>query len=226
MELRDLKRTWDQLSSRKELDEDQLREMLRRKTGNLIDRIDRNIRIGFVVLFVLIFLFILDDFVLAPMLIKEVGTDLEIPKWLVFLSIFSNTLIITTFIYFVVQYYRVKKSCDISCNLKETLTKIIETLRIYKRLFYLALIILTISMILQFVSGMFTGMNQGLEEKGILLADVPFGKWVLVLLIGLIVLAVTVGGIYLLMRWGFRRLYGNYISKLKQNLRELNEIDN
>lgn len=226
MELRDLKRTWDQLSSRKELDEDQLREMLRRKTGNLIDRIDRNIRIGFVVLFVLIFLFILDDFVLAPMLIKEVGTDLEIPKWLVFLSIFSNTLIITTFIYFVVQYYRVKKSCDISCNLKETLTKIIETLRIYKRLFYLALIILTISMILQFVSGMFTGMNQGLQEKGILLADVPFGKWVLVLLIGLAVLVVTVGGIYLLMRWGFRRLYGNYISKLKQNLRELNEIDN
>lgn len=226
MELKDLKKTWDQLSSRKDLDEDQLREMLRRKTGNLIDTIDRNIRIGFVVLFGLIVLFILDDFVLAPMLIKEVGTDVEIPKWLIFLSIFSNTLIITTFIFFVVQYYRVKRSCDISCNLKETLIKIIETLRIYKRLFYLALIILTISMILQFFSGMFTGMNQGLEENGILLADVPFGKWVLVLLIALAVLIITVGGIYLIMRWGFRRLYGNYISKLKQNLRELNEIDN
>ncbi|MEE4284808.1 MAG: hypothetical protein V2I31_01630 [Mariniphaga sp.] len=226
MELQDLKRTWDQLSSRKELDENQLREMLRKKTGNLIDRIDRNIRIGFVVLFALIVLFILDDFVLAPMLIKEVGTDIEIPRWLVFLSIFSNTLIITTFIYFVVKYYRVKRSCDISSNLKETLTKIIGTLRIYQRLFYLALLILTISMILQFVSGLFSGVHEGLEQSEILMADVPFGKWLLVAVVGLIVLIVTVGGIYFLLRWGFHRLYGNYISKLKQNLRELNEIDN
>jgi hypothetical protein len=226
MELKDLKKTWNQLSSRNELDEDQLREMLRRRTDNLIDRIDRNIRIGFGILFGLIVLFILDDFVLAPMLIKEVGTDVEIPGWLMFTSIFSNTLIITNFIYFVFQYYRVKKSCDISCNLKETLVKIIGTLKIYKSLFYLAFIILTISMVLQFISGMFTGMHEGLEQKGILLADVPFGKWVLVAAIGLTVLIITVGGIYLLMRWGFRRLYGNYISKLKQNLSELNEIDN
>jgi hypothetical protein len=200
--------------------------MLRKKTGNLIDRIDRNIRIGFVVLFALIVLFILDDFVLAPMLIKEVGTDIEIPRWLVFLSIFSNTLFITTFIYFVVKYYRVKRSCDISSNLKETLTKIIGTLRIYQRLFYLALLILTISMILQFVSGLFSGVHEGLEQSEILMADVPFGKWLLVAVVGLIVLIVTVGGIYFLLRWGFHRLYGNYISKLKQNLRELNEIDN
>jgi hypothetical protein len=226
MELKDLKRTWNQLSARIELNEDQLREMLRRRTYNLIDRIDRNIRIGFGILFGLIVLFILDDFVLAPMLIKEVGTDIEIPGWLLFTSIFANTLIILTFVYFVIQYYRVKKSCDISCNLKETLVKIIGTLRIYQRLFYLALIILTFSMVLQFISGLFTGMLEGLEQKEILLADVPLGKWVLVAVIGLTVLIITAGGIYMLMRWGFRRLYGNYLSKLKQNLIELNEIDN
>ncbi len=226
MELKDLKKTWEQLSSRKVLDEDQLREMLRRRTGNLIDRIDRNIRIGFGILFGLIVLFIIDDFVLGPMLIKRMGADVEIPGWLMFISIFANTLIITTFIYFVIQYHRVKKSCDISCNLKETLVKIIGTLRIYKRLFYLALIILTTSMVLQFISGLFTGMHEGLEQREVLLTDVPLGKWVLVTIIGLTVLIITVGGIYLLMRWGFRRLYGNYISKLKQNLSELNEIDN
>lgn len=226
MELIDLKRTWNQLSARIELNEDQLREMLRRRTYNLIDRIDRNIRIGFGILFGLIVLFILDDFVLAPMLIEEVGTDVEIPGWLMFTSIFANTLIVLTFVYFVFQYYRVKKSCDISCNLKETLVKIIGTLRIYQRLFYLALIILTFSMVLQFISGLYTGMHESLEQKGILLTDVPVGKWFLVAVIGLTVLIITVGGIYLLMRWGFRRLYGNYISKLKQNLSELTEIDN
>lgn len=226
MELKDLKKTWEQLSSRKELDEDQLREMLRRRTGNLIDRIDRNIRAGFGILFVLIVLFILDDLVLGPLLIKEVGTDVDIPNWLLFLSIFANALIITTFIYFVVHYYRVKKSCDTSCNLKETLVKIIGTLRIYQRLFYLALFVLSITMILYFISGMFLGAQEELHEKNLLFSDVTLGKWLVLLVVGLVVLGITVGGIYLLLRWGFHRLYGNYISKLKQNLRELNEIDN
>lgn len=226
MELKDLKKTWGQLSSSKELDEDQLREMLRRKTGSLIDRIDRNIRIGFVVLFVFIVLFILDDFVIAPKLIKKVANGIEIPEWLMFLSVFANTLIVVTFVYFVIQYYKVKKTCDISCNLKETLVKIIGTLRIYQRLFYLALIIFSISMVLQFVSGVFSGMHAGLEQSEILLADIPFKKLLFIIGAGGSVLFILVGGIYLILRWGFRRLYGNYISKLKQNLKELNEIGN
>lgn len=226
MDLKDLKKTWDKLSPEQEMDENQIQGMLRKRTGNLIDRIDRNVRIGFIVLFVLILLFILDDFVFGPMLIEQVGSSVEMPGWLLFLSIFATTLIVITFIYFVIQYYRVKKSCDISCNLRETLVKIIGTLRIYQRLFYLALIILTISMSVQFISGIYSGMYEGIKEKGILLADVPFGKWVLLVVIGLVVLLLTVGGIYLLMRWGFRRLYGNYISKLKENLKELDEIDN
>ena len=63
MELKDLKKTWKQLASKKEWDEDQIRKMLQHRTGNLIDRIDRNVRIGFIVLFILVVLFVLDDFV-------------------------------------------------------------------------------------------------------------------------------------------------------------------
>lgn len=226
MELKDLKKTWEQLSARKELDEDQLREMLRRRTGNLIDRIDRNIRIGFGVLFVFILFFILDDFVLGPRLIEKSGTQVEIPQWLIFLSIFANTLIIVTFFYFVIRYYQVKKSCDISCNLKESLIKITGTLRIYQRLFYLTLLIFSTALVLQFISGMILGAQVELHEKNMLFSDVTFGKWLVLLVVGLVVLGITVGGIYLLLRWGFHRLYGNYISKLKQNLKELNEIGN
>ena len=226
MELKDLKKTWEQLSPDKELDEGQFRRMLSRRTGNLIDRIDRNVRIGFVVLFVLIVLFILDDYVFGPMLIKEVDANMEIPGWMVFLSVFSRTLIFGTFIYFAIKYYRVKKSCDVSCNLRETLVKIIDTLRIYQRLFYLALIIFSIAIILQFVYGMYAGMAFGLEDQKIIYSEVPAKKWLMMIGAGFIVLSVTVGGIYLLMRWGFRRLYGNYLRKLKQTLEELNEIDN
>ena len=225
MELKELKETWSRVSSGRELDEDQIREMLRHRTGNLIDRINRNVRIGFVVLFALVVLFILDDFILTPLIISKSQTMVEMPQWLVFLSIFSNILIFTTFIYFVVKYYRVRRICNISCNLKETLLRIIETLLLYQRLFYLTLFIFALAMALQFISGMHTGMAFDMENQGIQLSEIPVGKWFLITGIGLLVLVLTVGGIYLLLRWGFRRLYGNYIDKLKATLHELNEIE-
>src|SRR5690606_24101819 len=101
MDLKDLKKTWNQLSSGKELDEEQLREMLRRRTSNLIDRIDRNVRIGFGVLFLFIVLFIFDDFIFAPRLISNLAAGVEMPQWLMFLSVFANAMIVITFVYFV-----------------------------------------------------------------------------------------------------------------------------
>jgi hypothetical protein len=226
MELQDLKKTWSQMSSARELDEDQIRELLSRRTGNLIDRINRNVRIGFGVLFILIVLFIMEDFIIAPMLAGKEEAVARIPGWLVSLSIFSNTLIIVTFIYFAVKYYFVKRSCDTVCNLRETLSKILGTLYIYKRLFYLALVTLSLAMALQFISGMYAGMANEMETQGILFSEVPVDKLLLATGLGLVVLVLTVGGIFLLMRWGFRRLYGNYISELKNTLRELDELDN
>ena len=43
--------------------------------------------------------------------------------------------------------------------------------------------------------------------------------------IGLAFLFIVVGGIFVFLRWGFRRLYGNYYHKLKRTLKELNEIE-
>jgi hypothetical protein len=226
MELQDLKKTWSRMSSARELDEDQIRVLLSRRTGNLLDRINRNVRVGFGVLFLLIVLFIMEDFIFVPMFAGEAEALAQVPAWLVLLSIFSNTLIIITFIYFAVKYYFVKRSCDTVCNLRETLSKILGTLYIYKRLFYLALITLSLAMALQFISGMYTGMANDIENQGILFSEVPVDKLLLATGLGLVVLVLTVGGIFLLMRWGFRRLYGNYINELKNTLRELDELDN
>jgi hypothetical protein len=225
MELKDLKKAWSSVSSDKELDENQIREMLRKRTGNLLERIDRNIKIGFVLLFVLILLFILDDFVFSPQIIEEVGNNYEIPGWLIFISAFSNLLILTTFIYFVIQYYRVKKRCDITCDLRETLLNIINTLRLYKRLFYLALITFTVAIGLSFITGMYTGMEESAAENGLLISEIPVGRLAIAVVIGLLILILIVGGVFLFMRWGFRKLYGNYIQKLKGTLNELNEVD-
>jgi hypothetical protein len=225
MELQELKKTWNKLSSNQELDEDQIREMLRRKTNNLIDRINRNVRIGFVLLLAFILLFLLDDFVFYPMLTRQVEAVVRVPQWLIFLSLFSNTLILITFIYFAIKYYLVKKDGEIMSDLRESLKKIIAILNIYQRLFYLALFILSLAITLQFLNGMFTGMAYGMEIQGIPFSEVSVNRLLLATAIGILILAGIVGGVFFIMRWGFRRLYGNYIRKLKLTLQELDEIN-
>ena len=225
MELNDLKKTWNQFTKGKELNEEQIKEVLQRRTDNLIDRIDRNVRFGFVILFVLILLFLADDLIFAPMLADHASIKTAMPQWLKYLSFFSDFFIFITFLFFVIKYYRVRKICKDACNLRDALIKIIETLRIYKRLFYLALTLFAIALAMQFISGMYAGLTFDIETHGIMMADIPFEKWAMAIVVGLVVLVISVGGIYLLMRWGFRRLYGNYIDKLKQTLYELDEIN-
>ncbi len=224
MDLNDLKKTWDKMSAGKELDEGQLRSMLGKRTKSLIERIDRNIKIGFVVLFVLIILFALDDFILSPQMLEEINDGLTIPKWLIYLGTFSNILIFTTFIYFVIKYYLVKKKCDVACNLHDTLKKIIDTLILYQRLFYLAVVALLFAIGSAFVTGMFEGFSAGMENKGQQMADVETSALITAGLIGLLCLILFIGSIFFFLRWGFRKLYGNYILKLKTTLKELEEI--
>lgn len=225
MDLKSLKKTWNKLPSEGQLDEDQLRKMLSKQTKSLMDRIDRNIKIGFVVLFGMIVLFAFDDFILSPQLIKEINEDISIPNWLIFFGVFSNVLIFTTFIYFVIKYYLVKRKCDFACNLYDTLNKIIETLILYQRLFYLALFALLFAIGSAFVTGMYEGFSAGITDKGQHFADVETTKLLVAILIGVLFLVIFIGGIFLILRWGFRKLYGNYINKLKLTLKELQEIE-
>jgi hypothetical protein len=225
MDLENLKKTWEKLPSEKQLDEDQLRGMLGKQTKSLIDRIDRNIKIGLVVLFILIMIFALDDFLLSPLMIESLNENISVPGWLLFLGVFSNALILTTFVYFVIKYYKVKKACDTVCDLKETLKKIIGTLEIYQTMFYLALVTLLVAIGLGFITGMYTGFSDKVKQLGIPVSEIETGGLIATILIGLIILVILVGGIFLFLRWGFRKLYGNYIHELKQTLKELEEIN-
>lgn len=158
-------------------------------------------------------------------MIESLNENISIPGWLLFLGIFSNALILTTFIYFVIKYYRVKKSCDTVCDLKETLKKIIGTLKIYQTMFYLALATLLVAIGLGFITGMYTGFSDKVKQLGIPITEVETGGLIGTVLIGLVILVILVGGIFILLRWGFRKLYGNYLEKLKLTLRELQEIE-
>jgi hypothetical protein len=225
MNLENLKKTWEKLPTEKQLDENQLKQMLGKHTKSLIDRIDRNIKIGLVVLFVLILIFALDDFLLSPLMIESLNENISVPGWLLFLGVFSNALIFTTFIYFAIKYYKVKKACDTVCDLKETLKKIIGTLEIYQTMFYLALATLLVAIGLGFITGMITGSSDKVRQLGISISEVETGGLIATILIGLIILVILVGSVFLFLRWGFRKLYGNYIQELKLTLKELEEIN-
>jgi len=71
MELKELKKTWSKITPSKELDENQLHTLLSKRTKSLMDRIDRNIKIGFVVLLGLILLFTFDDLIFSPETIEN-----------------------------------------------------------------------------------------------------------------------------------------------------------
>lgn len=213
------------MSTGKQLDETQLKDMLGSRTKNLIERIDRNIKIGFIVLLVLIVLFSIDDLWLSPKAIDQYYNDMPIPSWVLFLAVFGNVLILSTFIYFVITYYRVKKRCDVVCNLQDTLKKIIGILVIYQRLFYLALATILLAMASAFVSGMFEGLRHSAEEQGLQFADIETSQILLAIVISVVIVVGIGGAIFLFLRWGFRKLYGNYIQKLKTTLKELEEIE-
>ncbi|MCG6188693.1 hypothetical protein [Maribellus maritimus] len=225
MDLKDLKKTWDKLASNKELDEAQIREMLGKRTKNLIERIDRNIRIGFFVLFALILVFILNDFVLSPELVKNFEKELELPTWLQILSVFGDVIIIVTFLVFVARYYKVKKICDQTCDLKNTLIKIISTLNFYRTLYYISIFIILISFSINFIAGVYEGVLFKAHSEGIQINEIEFGDLATTVFITLFLLLLITVGVYVFFRWGFHKLYGNYISKLKLTLKELEEIN-
>jgi len=224
MDLEILKKTWDKLPSDYQLDENQLRKMLGKQTKSLMDRIDRNIKIGFGVLFVFIMIFALDDYLFSPLMTDNLNETIKIPMWLTFLGVFSNTLILTTFIYFVIKYYRVKRTCDMVCDLKDTLIKIIGTLKIYQTMFYLALVTMLVAIGSGLVSGIFTALLEEANQREIPIYEVETGGIIIAVVIGLIALVILTGGVFIVLQWGFRKLYGNYIHKLKLTLQELQEI--
>ncbi len=225
MDLKDLKKTWDKLASNKELDEDQIKKMLGKRTKNLIERIERNIRVGFIILFSIILIFILNDFLLSPQLVKNMDAEIKLPMWLQALSVFGDLIIILTFLFFVVRYYKVKRYCDISCDLKNTLIKIIATLNLYQKLFYISIFIILISFSINFIAGVYEGVLYKAHSEGIQISELKLGDITTTVFITLFFLLVVTIGVYFFFHWGFRRLYGNYISKLKHTLKELEEIN-
>jgi hypothetical protein len=224
MDLKDLKSAWDTYSSQEvdkhRLGKESIHELLKNQTKSLVDRIDRNIRIGMIVLLVFIAYIIIDDLYLSKLLIKE---PIQYPSWMIPLDVFSNVLIVTTYLFFVIRYLRIKRSFSPDTHLKDLLTGILNTIKTYRRMFYLAVIILLINIAVSFSAGLYEGIKFNADATGKGIENLTTSKILSIIGVGFAVLIPLIVITFFLLRWGFNKLYGRYQIRLNKTLQELDE---
>jgi hypothetical protein len=225
MELKDLKSAWNTYSSQEmdkhRLGKESINELLHHKTRTLVDKMDRNIRIGMGILLVFIAYVILDDIYLSKILIKE---PIEYPKWMYPLDIFSNVLIVTTYLFFVIRYLKIKRHFSVDLQLKDFLLGILDTITTYRRMFYLAVIILLINICVSFTAGMYAGLKFTFGNAPGGMDHLSGIKIFSIIGMGLAILIPLTAAIFFILRWGFNKLYGRYLISLKDTLKELDEL--
>lgn len=230
MDLKDLKSAWNTYSSQEvdkhRLEKDAIHEMLKTRTKSLVDRIDRNIRIGMTVLLVFIAYVVFDSLFLSEYFSKVIVNEvIEYPKWLVPLDFFSTALIIATYLFFAIRYLKIKKSFSIDLQIKDLLKGILETVQTYRRMFYLAVVILLLNMAAGFAAGLYQGIKYKADSISGGIENLATSKILMIAGIGLLILIPIVALTFFFLRWGFNKLYGRYLQSLNDTLKELDESE-
>ncbi|MDA3928903.1 MAG: hypothetical protein PF541_08070 [Prolixibacteraceae bacterium] len=230
MELEELKSAWNKVSSTDEksrqLHEEEFKKILKKRTADISDKIGRNIRIGIGIILGWVCLSFASDFLLTPFIEENINkpylTD-EILFYTFLLEIFNYLLIFTAIIIFWIRYNKIEKANIDVFNLKRKLTGIIKAIESYRRMFYIALILICIYIIVSFSSGFILESNYQINELEIDPKNITFIKWIVIILGYTVTLGVLIGIYFLLFNLFFKRLYGRYLKQLKSTLKEIEE---
>ena len=84
-------------------------------------------------------------------------------------------------------------------------------------MFYLVVIILIINIIASFTAGVYQGLR--------LIENLTTAKIISAIGISLLIMIPLIVVSFLLLRWGFNKLYGRYLIKLNETLQELDESE-
>jgi hypothetical protein len=223
MELKDLKSAWAAYSSQEvdkhRLGKESINVLLQNRTKTLVERFNRNIKIGMFLLGTYIAYVIIDYLFLSSYLLKVlIHMNVEYPKWLEPIGVFSTALIILTYLFFVFRYLKIKQNFSPDTQLKDFLAGIQSTLVNYRRMFYLAVIILLLDITINFAAGVYKGLQQQVSLEA--------SKILMTIGISLLIIISTVALLFFLLRWGFNKLYGRYLNKISETLLELDESEN
>ncbi|MDP4206110.1 MAG: hypothetical protein Q8859_08950 [Bacteroidota bacterium] len=227
MKFDELKSIWEQASQQKsghpDLQKEDILVLLKTRTRSIVEKIDLNIRIGFLILVGMIIYLFIDNFIFTPLLVKRVPESGSYVYALGILDFINYFIAFGFFVYFWVSYRKINPHSINNKNLKEALQSIVRALNIFRRLFYVALLFFLVSLAIGFIAGFITGFRMKLESLGLSLASLSFWRISLALLVGILVLGAISYGVFALINWIFNRLYGQYLHKLKATLKELEE---
>ncbi len=229
MDIKDLKSAWDTYSSQEmdkhRLGKESIHELLKNRTKTLVDRIDRNMRIGLGVLLLFIIYIIIDSIFQSDLMKAIANRDVEYPKWLIPIDVFSTTLIITTYLFFVIRYIKIKRSFSIQLQLKDLLLGIRETLITYRRMFYQAVIIFMINIIVSFIAGVYQGLQFKADSVSNGIISLNTHQILMIVGISLLIIVPMIAFSFFGLRWGFNKLYGKYLQSISETLKELDESE-
>jgi hypothetical protein len=220
MGVEDIREVWGRItagsSDQQTLDEEQIRTLLGKRSRTLMERIDFNIRVGFFILLGVVSFIVLYDVVNLTGWLPAGKNPTSIPNWLIILDFVINFLIVTIFVTFFIHYFKIRSLCRDNCDIRHSLLKVIGILTIYQRLFFVTLVIIMLSSTTGFVAGYFTSIRSNQTSEGFLVPVILFGVLLIVMFTWLL---------FLLLRWIFRRVYGNYLAQLRETLAELDELE-
>ena len=229
MDIKDLKSAWDIYSSQEmdkhRLGKESIHELLKNRTQSLVGRIDRNMRIGLGILLLFIIYLIIDSIFMSDLFSAIGYRDIEYPKWLIPIDVFSTTLIITTYLFFVIRYIKIKRSFSIQLQLKDLLLGIRETLKTYRRMFYLAVVIFIINIIVSFIAGVYQGLKFKADSVSNGVITLNTHQILTIVGISLLIIVPMIALSFFALRWGFNKLYGKYLQSLSETLKELDESE-
>lgn len=225
MDLNELKKTWCQASENTpdevNIDAKKIDQLLQKRGSGILSRLDRNVKIGFWLLGLFFILTLADQYLpVEKILPATLNSEIEIPVWIRVLSLIVSSIVMLTFILFVIRYNNLKIKSLAALDMPTALRKVLRLLDTFKREFYLALAVFLSATITGFLYGAWTGFTIATDNESLTLQTK-----ILIFLVMLALLCLFIGIIFFIFHKGFNTLYGKYREQLIKALDELEEVE-
>lgn len=211
IELDDLKNIWSSNIEKdignEAVELEKIRELLKRKSGNIIEKLRKNLLMEIVLFFVCLLLIMCVPFYFN-------SSEVSILCFIVIAIIFIPYLI-----YYIKKYKELKKFFSYHENIKSNLELLIAQLEKYLSIYFWGSLLLTP------VSGFLSGFAILYEMKalGFLLYFDVFSYSTLSMILSFALFLTLLS--YPIMKWYIRKLYGQHLERLKDCLKELSETE-
>lgn len=230
MELDDFKKAWSQYSEKQmaqsNVEVDAIAEIIGKRTLDISERIERNIRIGLIIMLVWTGLNFGVDYIVTPLINGEFEFLKSHKNLLIWASVFEAFLYLLLFIsigVFWIRFNKMKQTHMYEENLRAKIVYLINVIKSYKRMFYILLFVILIFTAFLFSSGFYAGFTSETANQNIDIAQINFWVWVFFVFVFVLALGIIIGFYCLLFTYFFKRLYGRHMKQLQQTLAELDE---